>query len=139
MVGVDLVDHAGKITAEFAVGGGLRDGIVRERVRSRKSPSKTISYDFRTIRSEHHIPVARKSALASGSSARFCFRGLRSKLPDEFIGTRAICSISKHSLASQRMFAESLLSEQDFCPKTGGHFSEILLRTFSSEADAGSR
>jgi hypothetical protein len=26
------------------------------------------------------------------------------------------------------MFAEILLSEQDFCPKTGGHFSEILLR-----------
>jgi hypothetical protein len=25
------------------------------------------------------------------------------------------------------MFAEILLSEQDFCPKTGGHFSEILL------------
>jgi hypothetical protein len=25
------------------------------------------------------------------------------------------------------MFAESLLSEQDFCPKTGGRFSEILL------------
>jgi hypothetical protein len=24
------------------------------------------------------------------------------------------------------MFAGSLLSEQDFCPKTGGHFSEIL-------------
>jgi hypothetical protein len=43
------------------------------------------------------------------------------------VSTKHENALSKHSLASQRMFAESLLSEQDFCPKTGGHFSEILL------------
>ncbi|MBB4196543.1 hypothetical protein GGD83_000314 [Rhodoblastus sphagnicola] len=36
--------------------------------------------------------------------------------------------LSEHSLARQRMFAETSLFEQDSNPKTGGHFSEILLR-----------